>query len=435
MAPRWFQGYHSGAPCRTGFTRMIKALAPVAALLISVSILLTGQGLQGTLLPVRASLEDFSTISIGTMAAAYFFGFTVGCLYGGELVRRVGHVRVFLAMSALASAAPLLHGLIIQTAVWGALRMLTGFCFAVLYVVIESWLNERADNENRGIVFSTYAMITLTVLAAGQMMTLLYDPSGLQLFIIASILVSISAVPVALSTSKTPEQPHSVAVNLPRLFQISPSGALGCLVTGLANGAFWGLAPIFATSLGNDVSLAAWFMTSAVLGGAIGQWPLGLLSDRIGRRKVLVGVALLGAAVGIALFVLSPVLDFLTANLLGAFWGALAFPLYTIAVAYSNDFADPGEYVNVSSGLLLMYGVGAIIGPFVAASVMTLQNSSGLFLFTAIIHVLLVLYVTLRFIRRRTHAAQTIAFGDALSAAQTASQVFEEEIQPQGNDA
>ncbi len=383
---------------------MFKALAPVAALLISVSILLTGQGLQGTLLPVRASIEDFSTISIGAMAAAYFFGFTVGCLYGGELVRRVGHVRVFLAMSALASAAPLLHGLVIQALVWDALRMLTGFCFAVLYIVIESWLNERAENENRGIVFSTYAMITLTVLAAGQMMTLLYDPSGLQLFIIASILVSISAVPVALSTSQIPEQPQSVAVDLPRLFQISPSGALGCLVAGLANGAFWGLAPIFATSLGNDISLAAWFMTAAVLGGAIGQWPLGLLSDRIGRRKVLVGVALLGAAVGIALFVLSPVLDFLTANLLGAFWGALAFPLYTIAVAYSNDFADPGEYVNVSSGLLLMYGVGAIIGPFIASALMTLQDSSGLFLFTAIMHILLVLYVTLRFVRRRSHA-------------------------------
>ncbi|MGB5626913.1 MAG: MFS transporter, partial [Woeseiaceae bacterium] len=154
---------------------MIKALAPVVALLISVSILLTGQGLQGTLLPVRASLEDFSTVSIGAMGAAYFFGFTIGCLRGGELMRRVGHVRVFLAMSALASAAPLLHGLIIQPIVWGSLRMLTGFCFAVLYVVIESWLNERASNENRGIIFSTYAMITLTVMAAGQMMTLLYE--------------------------------------------------------------------------------------------------------------------------------------------------------------------------------------------------------------------------------------------------------------------
>lgn len=410
---------------------MTKVLAPVAILLISVSILLTGQGLQGTLLPVRASLEDFSTIAIGTMGAAYFFGFTVGCLKGGELLRRVGHVRVFLAMSALASASPLLHGLIIQPVVWGALRMLTGFCFAVLYVVIESWLNELSDNENRGIIFSTYAMITLTVLAAGQMMTLLYDPAGLQLFIIASVLVSIGAVPIALSTSPVPEQPHSVSVNVKRLFEISPSGALGCLVSGLANGSFWALGPVYATSLTNTVEIAAWFMTAAVIGGAITQWPLGLLSDAVGRRKILIAVSLAGGIVGLILFLAVPILNFTSANLLAAFWGALAFPLYTIAVAYANDFAETGEYVMISGGLLLMYGIGATIGPFAASAVMTIQGDGSLFLFTALVHVALVAYVLIRFVRRRTQARQQIPFSDALSAAQTASQVYEEDIQPQ----
>lgn len=435
MAPRFFlfirafSVFFEPAP-----KEMIKALAPVAALLISVSILLMGQGLQGTLLPVRASLEDFSTVAIGTMGAAYFFGFTLGCLRGGELVRRVGHVRVFLAMSALASASPLLHGLIIQSVVWGSLRMLTGFCFAVLYIVIESWLNERSSNENRGIVFSTYAMITLTVLAAGQMMTLLYDPSGLQLFVIASVLVSLGAVPVALSTSPIPEIPHAVSVDVRRLFRISPSGAMGCLVAGLANGSFWALAPVFSTSLNNDVSLAAWFMTSAVIGGAIAQWPLGILSDRVGRRKVLIAVALAGAGAGVALYLAAPALSFTSANLLGALWGALAFPLYTIAVAYTNDFAEPGEYVTVSSGLLLMYGVGATIGPFAASALMTIWAVSSLFLFTASIHVVLVAYVAIRFLHRRKHADRQIAFVDALSAAQTASQVFEEDIQPQSLD-
>ena len=165
---------------------MKQALAPVAALLIGVSILLTGQGLQGTLLPVRASLEDFSTLAIAVIGAAYFLGFTLGCLKGGQLVKSVGHVRVFLAMTALASATPLIHGLVLNPLAWGLLRFLTGFCFAVLYVVIESWLNEQSSNENRGIVFSTYVMITMTVLAVGQMMTLLYDPNGLELFVVAS---------------------------------------------------------------------------------------------------------------------------------------------------------------------------------------------------------------------------------------------------------
>lgn len=413
---------------------MTKALAPVAALLISVSILLTGQGLQGTLLPVRATLEQFPTVAIGTMGAAYFFGFTVGCLRGGELVRRVGHVRVFLAMTALASAAPLLHGLAVQPVIWGALRMLSGFCFAVLYVVIESWLNELSDNENRGIVFSTYAMITLTVLAAGQMMTLLYDPSGLQLFVIASILVSLGAVPVALSTSPTPAQPQRVAIDITRLFEISPSGAAGCLVAGVANGSFWALAPVYSAHLDVGTSMAAWFMTAAVVGGAVAQWPLGVLSDRGGRRKVLVGIALAGAIAGAALYLSAPTLGFVGANLLGAFWGALAFPLYTIAVAYANDFANADEFVTVSGGLLLMYGIGATVGPFVASALMTLTDNSALFLFTALCHLALVVYVISRFLLRRNLADQQIAFSDALSAAQTASQVFEEEIHAQVQD-
>jgi MFS family permease len=410
---------------------MNKALAPVAALLISVSILLAGQGLQGILLPVRASLENFSTVSIGAMGATYFFGFTVGCLKGGELVRRVGHVRVFLAMSALASASPLIHGLIVQPAVWGGLRFLTGFCFAVLYIVIESWLNDRATNENRGAIFSIYTMITLTVLAGGQMMTLMYDPSGFELFIIASVLVSIGAVPVALSTSPTPDQPHAVSVDLIRLFHISPSGTVACLVSGLANGAFWALAPVFATTVGNDVSLAAWFMTSAVIGGAIGQWPLGILSDRVGRRKVLIAVSLSCGVVGIVLFLAANALQFASAIVLAMLWGTFAFPLYTIAVAYANDYADPSEYVTVSSGLLLMYGIGATVGPFVASSLMAEDNIGGLFGFSAFVHLALILFVTIRFMRDRSIATHQIAFGDALSAAQTASPVFEEDIQQQ----
>ena len=207
---------------------MRNALAPVATLLVGVSILLAGLGLQGTLLPVRAAMELFSTFAIGVIGAAYFLGFTVGCMKGGELVKNVGHVRVFLAMTALGSAAPLIHGLLLDPITWALLRFLTGFCFAVLFVVIESWLNERSSNETRGIVFSTYVMITLTVMAAGQLMTLLYDPGGLQLFIIASILVSLGAVPVALTKSQTPELPHEVELNLRRLFRISPAGTLAC---------------------------------------------------------------------------------------------------------------------------------------------------------------------------------------------------------------
>ncbi len=411
---------------------MSQALAPVAALLIGVSILLTGQGLQGTLLPVRASLESFPTVAIGIMGAAYFLGFTLGCLRGGELVTRVGHVRVFLAMTALASASPLLHGLVLQPIAWGLLRALTGFCFAVLYIVIESWLNERSSNENRGTVFSTYVMITLTVLAVGQMMTLLYDPSGLELFIIASVLVSLGALPVALSTSPTPEQPATVKLDMRRLFRISPAGVAGCLASGLANGAFWSLAPVFTAGISGNTGLAAWFMTSAVVGGALSQWPLGYLSDRIGRRRTLLVTGLFGVATAAAIVVIAPEVGFLSINLLGALWGAVAFPLYAIAVAHANDYAEPDEYVMLSSGLLLVYGVGAIVGPFVASILMAAVGPAGLYVFAAAAHFLMLLYVGQRMLKRRSiETDHHMTFSDALTAAHTASQCYEEEIQQQ----
>jgi MFS family permease len=414
---------------------MKHALAPVAALLIGVSILLTGQGLQGTLLPVRAALEEFSTLWIGVMGAAYFFGFTLGCLRGGELVRRVGHVRVFLAMTALGSAAPLVHGLFLSPVGWALLRMISGFCFAVLYVVIESWLNEASTNENRGAVFSVYAMISLTVLAAGQMMTLLYDPFGLQLFAIASVLVSLGALPVALSTAPPPAIPQSVQLDLRRLFRISPAATIGCLATGLANGAFWSLAPVFAVSIGGDPSLPAWFMTASVVGGALLQWPLGYLSDKIGRRKIIIASAAVGVVVAVVFVGSFDNLNPVTACVAGLMWGSVAFPLYAIAVAHANDFAETDDYVMISSGLLLMYGVGAIAGPFIASTIMTWSNAAGLYAFTSIVHLSLVAFVAYRMLRRESAPEEArMAFGDALATAHTASQVYEEEIHSQANE-
>jgi len=409
---------------------MIRILTPVAPLLIGVAILLTGQGLQGTLLPVRANLEGFSALSIGLMGGAYFFGFTLGCLRGSNLVRRVGHIRVFAAMTAAASAVPLLHGLWQEAWLWWLLRAITGYCFAVLYVVIESWLNEQSTNETRGAVFSAYTLITLTVLAGGQQMLLLYDPQTMALFAIASAVVSMAAIPVVLSVAPSPAHTEAeVRLNLRRLLRIAPAGAIGCLTAGLANGSFWALAPVFVSGYSADVSLAAWFMTAAVLGGAVGQWPLGRWSDRVDRRWVLVFAGLSGMITGLVIWWFFAGVSSLSLMLMSAAWGAVAFPIYAISVAAANDKAEQGEYVQISSGLLLMYGLGAIAGPFISPLVMNFAGPGGLYLFAATVHLVFVIYILLRIIRRApAHEEDQLPFADSLASAQTASHIYEEEM-------
>ncbi len=406
---------------------MIRSFAPVAALLFGVAILLAGQGLQGVLIPVRAALEEFSTFSIGLMGGAYFLGFTFGCLRGGDLVRRVGHVRVFAAMTAVASAAPLLHGLWAVAWAWAILRVISGYCFAVLYVVIESWLNEHATNETRGTVFSAYVLITLTVLAVGQQMLLLYDPHRMALFAIASALVSLAAVPVVLSNSSAPLQPDTVEVDLPRLYRLSPAGVTGSLAAGLSAGSFWSLAPLFTAAQSSDVGLAATFMTATVLGGAVCQWPLGFWSDRVDRRLVMAVITLVAAGIGATMWLMTPQLSPIGIIALTAVWGAVSFPIYSISAAHANDYAEPDEFVLVSSGLLLMYGVGAVIGPFIASAMMTRLAPGGLYLFTAGVHIAFGVYLLYRTLRRAPPSDRA-QFADALAAVQTASSVYEEEM-------
>jgi MFS family permease len=408
---------------------MIRAITPVAALLFGTAILLTGQGLQGTLIPVRATLESFSTISIGLMGAAYFLGFTYGCWKGSELIRRAGHVSVFAAMTAIASATPLLHGLWLNPWLWSLLRIISGFCFAVLYLVIESWLNERSTNDNRGAVFSAYILINMTVIGVGQQMLQFYDPRNLNLFALASVLVSLAAVPVVLSKSEKPRAIEHTRLDFRYLYKNSTVGMLGSLVCGLANGSFWALAPVFSVAYSSQISVTANFMTAVVFGGAVGQWPLGWLSDRIDRRLVLAGISLAGVIIGVIMWRMAPVLSSTGIIALAALWGAMSFPVYSISVAHANDRADPGKFVMVSAGLLLMYGVGAIIGPFIASMMMAFGAPGSLFLFTAIVHLLLAIYVvTRRMLRKQTPEVDHKPFSEALASTQTSSQIYEEEL-------
>ncbi len=408
---------------------MIPTLVPVAALLLGAALLFAGNGLQGVLLPIRAELEAFSVYSIGLIGSTYFLGFGVGCLFGAAMVRHAGHVRTFAAMAAIASAVPLAHALLIAPFPWWVLRGLTGVCFAILYMVIESWLNERATKDTRGRILAAYLFINLTVITVGQMMVILYPPDGFALFALTSMLVSVAAVPVVLSAAPTPAPIHNVRVRLRRLYRISPVGMLGCFGVGLSNGAFWALGPLFAQRSGLGITGIAVFMSATVLAGALGQWPLGSLSDRMDRRKVILAAAGLAGIIGIAVALVSsaPGTVDLEFYVVTSLWGFMAFPLYGLTVAHTNDYAGADEFVEVSSGLLAVFAAGAVIGPMIA-SVFTAYHIAGLYIFTAIVHCSIGAFVLRRItVRAPVIPEEQVSYMTALEAAETASSVFDEE--------
>lgn len=402
---------------------MLRVIAPVAALLLSVALLLMGNGLQGTLLPVRAQLEDFGSVNIGILGSFYYAGFALGCLLGPKAVKRVGHIRVFTAMVSIASTTSILHAMVLTPELWWALRGITGFCFATLYMVIESWLNEKSTNETRGMIFSIYTIINLTVITVGQMMLTFASPLSFTLFGLASILVSIAAVPIAMTRAPAPAPLAAVKIRPKYLFSISPAGFIGCLAVGLANGSFWSLAPVFAQRTDGDVAAIAIFMSVAVIAGAIGQYPMGRLSDKIDRRKVII-ISCLGAAIaGITLVLMS---RYWEPGLLiaAAFFGLFAFPLYAICVAHLNDHVEADGFVEAASGLLLVFAVGAVIGPILASTVMGYFGTDMLFAFTAVVHIVVAGYVIFRM--RKTlspPSEERVDFAESMLVAQTVSTI------------
>jgi MFS family permease len=367
--------------------------------MLGVASLLVGNGLLGTLLPVRAGIEDFPTVSIGVMGSAYFAGFILGCVLGPRLVHRVGHIRTFTAVVAVVSAAALVHLLVMEPVVWWVVRGVAGFCFACIYLVVESWINERATNETRGTILSIYTMINLLAITVGQFLLTVYDPASFPLFVLVSMVFSFGAVPVALTRAPTPAPLQAVRLRPLRLYKLSPVGFGGCFAVGLANGAFWTLAPVFVAESGLSVARIAEFMGVTIIAGAAAQWPFGRISDHMDRRYVLAIAAGLACLAGLALAVASYAWP---AGLLiaAALFGAFSFPMYSLCVAHANDVMAKEEFVEASSGLLLSNGLGSVLAPLAASLAMTAAGVSGLFVYTAAIHAGMVVFVLHRMRRR-----------------------------------
>jgi MFS family permease len=371
------------------------ATRSIATLLIGTATMFLGYGLLQTLLPVRAQLEGFSTTAIGLMGTAYFAGFAVGCLLGPHAVKRVGHIRSFAGFAALAAALTLAHPLAVEPITWSALRGLTGICLAVLYMVIESWLNDQSGNEVRGRVLSIYVIVTNVVTICGQLSLNLYDLKSAALFSLVAMAIALSLVPLSLTTAAAPKPIASAELNITRLFRLSPTGFVGCLSVGIVEGAFWTLGPVFAQGRHLDVAEITFFMGAFVAGGTLSQWPLGRTSDKMDRRYVIAGCCLGTVCTGLGLAFVeldSPLATFALACLHGAFM----IPLYALLLAHANDYAPNERLVEVSSGLLLVYAGGAVIGPLAVAPVMEVFGIGGLFLAMAVVLGLLALMIAIR---------------------------------------
>jgi MFS family permease len=370
----------------------------ITALLLSTLVFLMGNGLVGTLIPLRATIEGFSNVSIGVLGAWYFAGFVAGCYGGPRVLARVGHIRSFAVASALIGAAIIMMPLWTSQAAWFVLRGVQGICTAVLFMAIESWLNDRATNETRGRILAIYIGVNLSALLIGQWMLLFGLPASFELFSISAMFYCLCLVPIGLTRLPAPQTPPVPQLNLERIFQAAPVGAAGCLTVGLANGAFWTLAPVYAQSLGFTTRELALFMSVFIAGGAIVQWPLGRLSDGMDRRWIIAATCAAAAACGLVLGGAGPVL--LQTPALFYFivfaLGAAALPLYSLSVAHANDRLPRAEFVEASAGLLMINAATSIPGPLFAALVMATAGPNSLFLFTALAHAAMAFYAFTR---------------------------------------
>ncbi len=379
---------------------MIRQIWPLSALLLGTAFLLFAGGINGLILPVRGTAEGFSALSLGLLGTGWAVGYVSGCVITPRTVGRVGHIRTFAALCAFASVTILASLIFITPWAWIPLRAICGFCFAGAAMIVESWLSERVEPESRGRIFGIYTMINLGASTAGQLTLIAGGTEGFLFFVVGAIFYSLAMVPTAISSTSTPRPLVQVNLNIRALWLNSPLAVVAVFLVGISNSAFGTLAAVYGSEVGLTLTAIALFSSIPVMAGAIAQIPVGQLSDRMDRRKVLLGIAFIGICADLAFIVVHPESQ-LVNLVLASIFGAAIFSMYPVIVAHANDHAEPGTYIQVSGGLLLVLGIGSIVGPLIAGALMSAAGSSGLFYTTIVAHVLIIAYGIWR-IRRRS---------------------------------
>ena len=383
---------------------MLTAIRASWALLLGMFLLQIGNGLQGSLMGVRGTLEGFSTFQLSLIASAYFVGFLGGSRFAPLFIAKVGHVRVFAALGSLISATLISYPVLTDPYAWMVLRVIIGFSLSGVYVTAESWLNDAATNETRGQALSTYVLVQMFGLVAGQAILSAGDPSGFLLFIIPSILVSLSFAPILLSVQPTPAFDASRPMSLGQLYRASPFGAVGMCLMGLVFAGQYGMGAVYATEAGMSLGQISLFVSAIFIGAIVFQYPIGWLSDRMDRRKLIVACAGLAGLVMLVGFVAGGSYPVLLA--VSAVSGGLSQPLYAMLIAYTNDYLEIEDMPAASGGLVFLNGLGAIAGPPLVGLAMARLGPEAFWLVMAVILFVVTAYGLWRMTRRASAFAE-----------------------------
>ncbi len=378
---------------------MTKTLFSSWPLFFGIAMIMMGAGLQGTLLGVRATVENFSPSMIGVIMSMYYVGFMAGSHFAPKMILNAGHIRVFTAMTAIAAAMVLFQGLFVNEPLWLITRALTGFAYATLYIVIESWLNAATDNKTRGKMMAIYLVILYGSMAAGQYFLTFSDPDGAELFMIAATLITLAVLPISLSTRPAPKFDVAEKVSLKYLFQTSPLGVFGLFCSGMASACLFSISPVYAASEGFTLTQISNFMAVTIIGGVVMQFPIGYLSDKFDRRRVLIAVSLL---TGLFCFLAIPMSGINVYALFFAMFliGGTSLTIYGLASAHTNDHLSRGQLVAASASMIMVNGAGAIAGPSVSASLMDIFGNHMLFIFMGVIYGAIGVFGLYRTLRR-----------------------------------
>jgi MFS family permease len=407
--------------------------------MLGMLLIMLGNGLQSTLLGVRGSLEQIDPSSMGFIMSGYFIGFLGGSKLAPKMIKDVGHVRVFAALGSLVSAAFLLFSVWVEPLFWFSLRVIVGFCFAGIYVVAESWLNDISTNETRGKTLGFYLVMQMAGIVLGQVLLNVADPAGAGLFILISVLVSVSFAPILLSKNSAPPFDSAKPMTFLELFKASPLGVVGIFFIGTTFSALFGMSSVYATEINLSFQQISGFIMMIYIGGLIMQFPIGWLSDNMDRRLLSIIICFVGAATALSVFVL-PSVPYVVLLGIAFMIGGACNPLYSVLIAHTNDYLENDQMASASGSLIFVNGVGAMGGPIIVGYLMKSIGPNGYHLFIALTLLIIGCYGLYRMTQRATIDTDELSphvtiFNRSTSVmAQVAAEYVVDEMEAEGEE-